>query len=162
MTRIADAEIRHARLIASSMRPRDVEEVRAGWAREPFEAMREALSASYYARTMFQGFEPLVMYGLAPLTVLGGTARFWIFASAAVDRHPFAFARGCKRYLPELWNHCTLATNFIDLSDTRALKWLHWLGGTCALLPQVRGGRLFAQFILTNREPAGGDQCQQA
>jgi hypothetical protein len=161
MTRIMDADIRHARLIAASMRPRDAEEVRAGWGREPYEAMREALSASYYARTMFQGFEPLVMYGLAPLTVLGGSARFWIFSSAAIDRHRFAFARGCKRHLPELWNHCTLATNFIDLGDKSALKWLLWMGGTCALRPEVRGGRLFAQFILVDRRPTG-DQCQQA
>jgi len=161
MTHLTDADIRHARLIASSMRPRDVEEVRAGWGREPYEAMREALSASYYARTMFQGFEPLVMYGLAPLTVLGGAARFWIFSSAAIDRHRFAFARASRRYLPELFQHCTLATNFIDLGDKPALRWLLWMGGTCALLPEERGGRLFAQFILVDRTPAGGRRCQQ-
>lgn len=162
MTHIVEAEVRHARLIAGSMRPRDVEEVRAGWGREPFEAMREALSASYFARTLFQGFEPLVMYGLAPLTVLGGTARVWIFASAAIDRHPFAFARASRRWLPELFAHCSLATNFIDLGDKPALKWLDWIGGTFVLLPQQRGGRLFAQFILVDREPLGGRQCQQA
>lgn len=162
MTHITDADTRHARLIAGSMRARDVEEVRAGWGREPYEAMREALSASYFSRTMFQGFEPLLMYGLAPLTVLGGTARVWIFPSAAIDRHPFAFARACRRWLPELWNHCTLATNFIDLNDKPALKWLDWLGGTFALLPQERGGRLFAQFILVDREPQGVRKWRQA
>jgi hypothetical protein len=160
MTHVADAEVRHARLIAGSMRARDVEEVRAGWGREPYEAMREALSASYYARTLFQGFEPLLMYGLAPLTVLGGCARVWIFPSAAIDRHRFAFARASRRWLPELFTHCTLATNFIDLGDKQALKWLTWLGGTCALQPEMRGGRLFAQFILVDREPVEA-KCQQ-
>lgn len=161
MTHVADANVRHARLIAGAMRARDIEEVRAGWGREPYEAMREALSASYFARTMFQGFEPLVMYGLAPLTVLGGSARFWIFPSAAIDWHRFAFARACRRFMPELFQHCTLATNFIDLSDKPALKWLHWMGGTCALLPQERGGRLFSQFYLVDRKPVEA-QCRQA
>lgn len=162
MTRLADADSRHARLIAASMRERDIEEVRAGWGREPFEAMREALSASYYARTLFHGFEPLLMYGLAPLTVLGGAARLWMFPSAAIDRHPFAFARASRRFAPELFRHCTLATNFIGLHDKPALRWLTWMGGTCALQPELRGGRLFAQFILVDRTPMGVTQCQQA
>lgn len=161
MTQLLEAQVRHARLIAGSMRPRDVEEVRAGWGREPFEAMREAMSASFYARTLFQGLEPLCIFGLAPLTVLGGSARAWMFASAAIDRHPYAFARASRRYLADLFRHCTLATNLIDLSDRPALRWLEWLGGTCVLPAHDRGGRLFAQFILVDRQPARERVCQQ-
>lgn len=161
MTHVATAEPRHCRLIAGMMRPRDVEEVRAGWQLEPNQAMEEALASSYFARTLFQGFEPLLMYGLAPLTVLGGTARIWLFGTRAIDRHPIAFARACKRWLPEIFNHCALATNFIDLGDSQALKWMHWLGGTCALLPCERGGRLFAQFFLVDPKSEEA-KCRQA
>lgn len=161
MTHLVDAEIRHARLIASSMRERDVAEVRSGWGREPFEAMREAMSASYYARTLFLKFEPLCMFGLAPLTVLGGAARAWMFASAAIDRHPVSFARASKQHLPELFQQCTLATNLIDISDAPAMEWMRWLGGTCVSPLNERGGRLFAQFILVDRRPPRGAACQQ-
>lgn len=157
-----EADVRHARLIAGSMRPRDVDEVRAGWNREPLEAMREALSASYFARTMFCGFEPLLMYGLAPLTVIGGSARVWLFSSAAIDRHPRAFVRGCRDALPEFFQHCNLATNLIDISDEPAMRWMKWLGGACVLPPHDRGGRLFAQFILVDRFKAEKRACRQA
>lgn len=161
MTKLVPAEVRHARLIAGSMRPRDVEEVRAGWGREPFEAMREALSVSFYSRTLFCGFQPLCIYGLAPLTVLGGAARVWMFAAAAIDRHPIAFARASRRALPELLGRCTLATNLVDSSDERALRWLRWLGGTCVLPLNERGGKLFSQFFIIDRTPRGKAACQQ-
>lgn len=160
---LIDAEVRHARLIANSMRARDVAEVRAGWNREPFEAMREALSSSYYARTLFIGLEPLCIFGLAPLSILGmGSARIWMFGTAAIDRHPLAFARASKQYLAEVFQYCNLATNLVDASDTAAMRWLEWLGCTCVLPHQQRGGRLFAQFILVDRKPAKVRECLQA
>lgn len=160
---LVDAETRHARLIANSMRARDVMEVRAGWNREPFEAIREAMSSSHYARTLFVGLEPLCIFGLAPLSILGcGSARIWMFGTAAIDRHRLAFARATKRYLPEVFQHCTLATNLVDMSDTAAMRWLDWLGGTCVLPHQERGGRLFTQFILVDRKPAKVRECLQA
>jgi hypothetical protein len=161
VTQLIDAEVRHARTIAASMRERDVIEVRAGWGREPYEAMREAMSSSYYARTLFSGFEPLCMFGLSPLTVLGGAARVWMFGTAAIDRHPISFARACRRHLPELFQQCTLATNLIDTTDIPACAWLAWLGGTCVLPLNERGGRLFAQFILVDRTVRQGRAWQQ-
>jgi hypothetical protein len=159
--RLFDAQVRHARLIAKCMRPKDIAEVRAGWSREPYEAIREAMSASFYARTLFAGFEPLCIFGLAPLTVLGGTARVWMFASAAIDRHPRAFARASREHLRELFTHCTLATNLVDTGDAAVMRWLQWLGGTCVLPGHERGGRLFAQFILVDRKPVETRECRQ-
>lgn len=122
--------------------------------------MLEALSESFYARTAFVGMEPLCAFGLAPLTVLSSSARVWIFATAAIDRHPFAFARASKRALVDLFARCSLATNLIDCKDDAATRWLEWLGGTYVLPIQSRGGRLFAQFILVNREVREQRQCQ--
>lgn len=157
--RLETAQAHHIRTIAQTMRPRDVEEVSAGWGVDPTNAMTAALSESFYARTMFRDLEPLVMYGLAPLMLLSSHARFWIFATAAVDRHPLAFARACKRYLPEIFEHCALITNLIDQADAPAMRWMQWMGGTCVLPAQLRGGRLFAQFILADqRRP----RCQRA
>jgi len=157
-TRIVTATAAHARVIAASMRERDIAEVRAGWMCEPMEAMQDALEASFYARTLLYDLEPLCIYGLAPLTVLSGAARIWIFASSAIDRHGFAFARGSRRFLPEMFRYCQLATNLIDMDDAPALRWMQWLGGRCVLPGNRHNGRLFAQFVLTEGEA----RCQQA
>lgn len=158
--RLVPAEPHHARLIAKAMRPRDVEEMHSGWGLNPLEAMLAAFFESYHARTLFHDLEPLLMYGLAPLSVLGGNARLWIFASAAIDRHPIAFARASKRCLADAFEHSSLLTNLIDVNDAPAMRWMHWLGGQCVLPSQLRGGGLFAQFILADPHK-GARACQR-
>lgn len=146
--RTVPATFNHAKLIAATMRERDIAEIKAGWGAEPLRAIIDAFDASYFARTLFHDLEPLCMYGLAPLGMISGCARFWIFASRAIDSHSFGFARASKRSLPELFQHCMLLTNLIDVCDAPAMRWMDWLGGSCVLPHQRRGGRLFAQFIL--------------
>jgi hypothetical protein len=159
--RLERAEVHHARVIAEAMRPRDTAEIDAGWGKGPYEVMLEGMAESFYARTMFYELEPLCMYGLAPLMILHGSARFWIVSTAAIDRHPLAFARACKRFLPEMFELCTLLTNYIDVADEPAMRWMKWMGGQCVLPPHTRGGRLFAQFILVD-QPKRARTCQRA
>ena len=148
--RFEEARIGHIRIIADTMRPRDRDEVRVGWECEPEAAMAEALMQSYFARTMFYDLEPLCMYGLAPLMLMGGSARFWIFSTAAIDRHPIAFARACRQGLHDLFLYAGLMTNFVDLNDAPAVKWMQWMGGEIIPVHKFRGGRQFTQFILTD------------
>ncbi len=158
MTRLEVASHRHIRLIAPIMRPRDILEIRQLHGVEPMEAMRKALFWSTYARTLMYGFEPLCMFGVAPFAVLASSVRLWIFATSAIDRHPFAFARATRKHLPEFRKQFDLGTNLIALDDDPAIRWARWLGCTCVLPHQSHGGRLFAQFVLGDK----GGQCRSA
>lgn len=155
MIRFEPAEARHVPLIARSMRPRDVEEISAGWADTPEHAMRRALDMSYYARVCFVGLEPLAMYGLTPLCVLARTAQVWIFGTRFIDQHKLAFLRASRTGLYGLYQHAAVLTNLIDANDAPAKRWMEWLGGSYVLQPLDRGGRLFQQFVMAR--PA----CQQ-
>lgn len=157
MIRFEPATLRHARLIAPIMRPRDVLEIRQLHGREPMAAMAEALAASFYARTMFYGFEPLCMYGLAPMTLLADTARAWIFSTSVIDRYPLTFARASLKAMGEVASQCDRLTNLVALDDEPVVKWARWLGCTLVLPYQEHGGRLFAQFVHAGR---GEDQCR--
>ena len=160
--RLVKAEHRHAKLVAASMRPRDVQEVMQGWGCTPERGMRMALSESYYSRTLFADLEPLAMYGLAPLQVLGGQARLWMFCTSAIDRHPLVFCRASKRHLGDLLAHCTLATNLIAWDDAPARKWLEWLGAEYVGHVQQRGGRPFRQFVIAKKHrPERAESCRQ-
>jgi len=155
-----DATTRHARIIAGSMRPSDVAEVWDGWGLEPFEAIRVAITGSFYARTMFCGMEPLAIFGLAPLSIMGGASRVWVFGTSAIDRHGFAFARASRKALDDLLTRASVITNLIDTGDVRAGRWLDWLGARYVSQPLSKEGRVFAQFVLA--APVQESQaCQQ-
>lgn len=148
----------HARIVAASMRERDVLEVRAGWGMEPEAAILAAIDASpREACALFYGLELLAIFGLSHLSILGDSAQVWCFGTRAIDRHPMTFARASKRILSALFRHARILTNIVDIGDEKALRWLRFLGGTYVLQPELRGGRLFGQFIL-----AGEKQCRQA
>jgi hypothetical protein len=146
--RIDIARPHHAKVIASHMRPRDVEEVRAGWLMEPLAAIEHALDHSFYSRILFYDLEAIAIYGLAPLSILGGSAQLWLFGTAAIDKYPISFARASREALRGLFQHCSLMTNVVDAHDRPALKWLAWLGGECLEYTVERNGRTFAQFIV--------------
>lgn len=150
----------HARLVAAQMRARDQAEIQAGWNLSPQAAIQVALwDSPRYARTMFYGLEPLAIFGLANLSILGSSAQVWCFGTTAIDRHPLVFARASKRALIELHSYAPILTNLVDASDESALRWLAFLGATYVLQPEARGGRLFGQFILARQQES---QCQQA
>ena len=150
----------HARIVATNMRESDVAEVRAGWGCEPEEAILHALMQSpRYARTVFVGLEPLAIYGLAALTLLGASAEAWCFGTTAIDRHRFAFARASRVALAVMYRHSPILTNMVAVGDERAVRWITWLG---AKYPETgwekRSDRWFAQFVLSSRAEA---ECHQ-
>lgn len=151
----------HAKVVVRGMRARDLEEVLAGWG-NPAQAIEEAIAASPdYARTAFWELEPLAIFGMRRLTVMGASAEVWCFGTKAIDRHPLAFLRASKAVVTQMLRHNPTLTNYVDAHDNEAIKWLCWLGATSALPPQMRGGRLFAQFFLTRPE-AKESTCQLA
>jgi hypothetical protein len=149
----------HARIVAANMRAQDILEVKAGWGLEPEEAILNAVRNSpKEACTLFYGLEILAIFGLSPLSILGESAQVWCFGTTAIDRHPVIFGRASKRILAALFQHARILTNVVDIEDEKALRWLEFLGATYVLQPELRGGRLFGQFILAGYR---GAQCQQ-
>lgn len=156
MIRFEQGAERHASLVARCMRPKDVEEVWAGWGLAPYPAILAAMRKSFHVRVALWDMAPLAMYGLSTVGMLAGSAQLWIFGTQHIDRHSFAFARASRRELANLHKRARLITNFVDRNDTRAMHWLKWLGGICELPDQERGGRVFTQFILED------EKCRQA
>ena len=149
----------HARIVAANMRARDIAEIKSGWSLEPEEAILAAVRNSpSEAATLFYGLEILAIFGLVQLSILGESAQVWCFGTTAIDRYPLTFARASRRVLSALHRHARVLTNVVDASDIRALRWLKFLGATYVLEPELRGGRVFGQFILASQQER---QCQQ-
>jgi hypothetical protein len=152
------AALHHAPLISRLMRPADVIEVMAQTGLPPRAAIAQAIELSpRYARAVLCDLKPIAVYGLANLTVLGATAQVWCFGTRFIDDYPRAFARHSIRALGRLYRHASTLTNYVDCADERAARWLVWLGAEFVLQPKPLNGRLFDQFVLSQR----GKQCQQ-
>jgi hypothetical protein len=158
--RVEVARAHHIPLIVRGLRERDRAEIRAGWG-EPEYAMLQAVYFSpTFARVAFWELEPLALFGMRPLSVLGGSAEVWCFGTEAIDRHRLAFLRASRSQVQAMWRRAPILTNYVDVNDAAALRWLAWLGARQSLPPESRGGTLFAQFFLTAPQ-RGAKTCQR-
>lgn len=128
MIHVVPAKPAHCRLVAQDVRERDSEELRAGWGQAPWETLSLGMTYSTRAFTVLYGLKPMCVAGIVPLEILTGRYMLWIVTTRELDKHPLAFARASRRWLPRLMHGCTVVTNRIDSHDTAALKWAHWLG----------------------------------
>lgn len=140
----------HLHLIAEHLRAGDIEEVRALSGLEPLAALSVALHNSRYARTCFVEHVPLAVFGLSNLTVLGDSAQVWCFGTHFIGRYPLSFLKASRCALAELFGHASLLTNYVELKDAPARSWLAYLGASYVGEPELRGGKLFQQFILVS------------
>lgn len=118
----------HCRLVAHDIRERDREELRVGWGSAPWETMSVGMADSTRALTVLNDLKPMCVAGVIPLEILTGRYALWIVGTNEIDRHPFAFARASRKWLPRLLDGCGIVTNLIDSLDKPALKWAQWLG----------------------------------
>lgn len=140
------------------MRPQDTIEVIAQTGLPVVQAIEQAIThSSRFARLALIDLEPLAVFGLAHLTLLGDSAQVWCFGTRYIDTHPHAFARESVRVVRQMHRLASTLTNYVDEEDAQAAKWLTWLGASFVLQPKPLNGRLFAQFVLTHR----GKACQQ-
>ncbi len=138
----------HARIVAQHMRARDINELYAGWGEPEIEIAKAIGASPLYARTAFWDLEPLAIFGMRALTVLGGSAEVWCFGTRSIERHKLAFLRASRSAVRQMHRWNPMLTNYVDVTDHEAIRWLTWLGARAALPPEERGGTLFAQFFL--------------
>lgn len=122
-----------ARLLAIKMRPADAAEGEAlGFSGQEgrYRALREAIEVSRDPRTVFLGRHLVCMYGVKPLTALGGGGMPWIMTTDQVERHPAAFLRGTRRWIEQARQEWSLLANCVDARHVKAIQWLRWLGFT--------------------------------
>lgn len=93
----------------------------------PEQVLLISLRRSYYARAVFIGDEPLVMWGL--VAEPGGLVRPWCLTTTAVDRYPLTFWRESKRVIRGIAKSgAPVLVQCIDGRYAAALRWMRRLG----------------------------------
>jgi hypothetical protein len=118
----------HIPLVADQVRDADRAEFVAQW-RSPSSVLTEALQISTIAWTGMIDGVPLCMFGVAPVGFLmPGYGRPWMVGTHRLDRHARLFLRHCRHQVAVMHNHFPVLVNCVAAANTRAIRWLRWLG----------------------------------
>ena len=149
---IVEARVKHIPAIAGRVRAADEAELWAISCLSPTHVMLQALNLSTFARTGFVGDAAVCMFGVVRSSYLGGAGRPWMVGTDLLDRYDKIFLRRCRGEVAEMFKHFERLENYVDQRNTKAIKWLRWLGFSFGE-PQPMGpfNMLFIKFSMERK-----------
>lgn len=135
--------------VAFEMREADALEVRLAYGMGPVDAVMRSLDASTHAWVGYYDDRPVCVFGVAPLSVLGGIGSPWLLGTDDLVRRPAAFLRRCRPYVAEMLAVYPELVNHVHEGNTASKRWLSWLGFKLeAPAPYGVAGAMFHRFTL--------------
>ena len=130
---MASTEIRAARMedvpgIAARMREADRRELWASSLSTPEDALARSLEHSAMAWTAEIDGEPEIMFGVAPMSLLGHNGSAWLLATPELVKIARFFVVKSRIYVRRMLEVFPVVINFVDQRNAVSLRWLRWLG----------------------------------
>lgn len=128
----ADATIDHARHIDAHARPDDRRELDAAYGRTPFQAIMKSKELSSFSQTGLADGVPAIIWGVSRGGVIPNYGIPWLVCSDLLDRDDVAirFLRMCREPLVAFLAEYDILLNYVDVRNTRAIRWLKFMGFT--------------------------------
>lgn len=118
----------HALELAPRLRAADMREIEAAIGIAPLKALRLSLTRSTEAWAGTVDGEVACVFGVGPLSLLGGEGCPWLLGSDLVERNAIAFARRNRAMVARWLRTYRVLRNHVDARNTQAIRWLGWLG----------------------------------
>lgn len=146
---IVPAGMDHVASIAARMRQADVDEVWASSRSTPHQALMFSLQRSTEAWTAMLDGRPEVMFGVARISVLGGTGIAWLLGTDTAAEHSRLFVRQSAEWRGKLLERYDVLRNFVSDQNEVSVRWLRWMGAVFSdPAPIGVDGELFRLFEL--------------
>jgi hypothetical protein len=114
--------------IAANLRAADREELMASHGEcEPLDAISKAVLMSSHFWTLAD-YEPLAVFGVTPLSLMGGSGAPWLLGTGRVFTARSALVRDGRRYVQRMLAVYPHLYNYVDARNTRSVRWLARLG----------------------------------
>lgn len=110
-------------------------------------ALSDGLRLSSFVWTGLADGEVLCIFGVASQSMLSGDGVPWMVGSKLLDKHAWGFLPRSRMVVGHMLNIYPHLENYVDARNTRAIRWLRWLGFTIHD-PEPYGlqGELFHRF----------------
>jgi hypothetical protein len=135
--------------IVANARRADVEEMEA-CGTTVRDAIENGLRRSDWTLTGLLEDEPVCMFGVAPVSILGGKGAPWMLAAEGLERAQVPFLRACRPVIAEMRLTYPFLLNVVSADNTLAIRWLQWLGFKFDHAPIEVRGHTFLLFSMDN------------
>lgn len=151
MVEVIKADKAHLRFLADNMREADINELMASSGLTPYIALCRSLELSSHACTVTVDGSPALIFGVCPVSILGGVGTPWLLGTPDILKIKKRFIKECHSYVSDMNRLYPHLINRVDVRNTVSIKWLIWLGFTLKpALPIGINGELFYPFEMRN------------
>ena len=141
---VVKAKASHVLPVAWNMRHADANEVRLATNRTPLDALRDGFNMSLYSWTILLRGEPIGMFGLSCLTILGNSGVPWLLGTDKMLKIRRQFIEESKEFVHFMNVIYPHLVNFVHVDNAPSIRWLKVLGFT--LHEPVPAGPFDAMF----------------
>lgn len=115
-------------IVLPAVRQADIDEIEEALGIEMREALADCQSGSCKASKIVVDGEIVAVFGDAVYSLLGSVGVPWLISTSHVEKHPKAFLKVCKPEVADMLTRHSHLINYVDVRNTRAIRWLEWLG----------------------------------
>lgn len=137
--------------VAAHMRTADADEVRAG-GHDPLQALERSVRVSDHVVVATVAGVPAAIFGVMPVSLLGGEGCPWMLGTDAVPLHRRAVMRIARAYIRHMLQVYPVLANHVHAANTTSVHWLARLGFEIKpAVPMGPFGEMFHPFEMRAR-----------
>lgn len=114
------------------------------------DAIESGMRRSDWTLTGLVDGVPVCIFGVAPVSVLGGVGAPWMLAAGGLEQAQVPFLRASRPAVAEMRRTYPRLMNVVSAQNTLAIRWLRWLGFQFNHAPIELRGHTFLLFSTGN------------
>jgi hypothetical protein len=116
--------------LSKTLRSSDIQEIWDSHHHTPKTALDVSIEESLVCLTVEKEGEPIAMFGIHPIEVLGSKAIIWMLGSQELDTIGVRFIRRSRRFIDMFLEYYPFLYNYVSTENMPSLQWLRWLGAS--------------------------------
>lgn len=116
--------------LKTRLRDTDLQEIKELTGLSPEFILNYSFKTSKKCWTVLKDDEPIVCFGVSPLSLLGQTGSVWLLATDKISEIKMKVLKKSKRYIRKMFTQFVKIENRVRIDNKISIAWLKWCGFT--------------------------------